>query len=219
MIVINTICRSFYFFSLSLMACCVIAQGTTKTHAPYVGFIGGYGSTTWEGLVPSSGNKNIAMSMSTPVEVKEGGGVWGILAGYEFSPYFAVEANYVRYPDAQVSFDELSLFAFNHDNVTEFTTHTESLSLVGKIMLTVPNTKIRVFSSAGLAKLYREDMILDGRRITPNFGVGFIYSLTEHLMGSIVGDYTAGFGESQLNPADTYYPFLYSLTARLAYRF
>lgn len=195
------------------------AKDVVKTYAPYVGIIGGYGSTTWDGLVPSSRNKNIAMNMSTPIEVREGGGIWGVLAGYEFGPYFAIEGNYLKYPDANVAFDALSLFAFNNDGITKFTSHTEALSLMGKIMMVIPNTGIRAFSGAGATNLHREDIIIDDWRLSPTFAVGFIYSISEHLMGSLVGDYTAGFGESQLNPADTYYPFLYSVTARLAYRF
>ncbi|RUR05420.1 outer membrane protein [Legionella sp. km772] len=209
---------SIFFLGLFLLDN-VSAQDVVKTHAPYIGIIGGYGSTTWDGLVPSSRNQNVAMSMSTPIEVKEGGGVWGFLAGYEFSPYFAIEANYLRYPDAEVAFDALSLFTFNHDGVTKFTSSTESLSIMGKIMLIIPDTKIRAYSGAGIANLHREDMIVDDWRVSPTFGVGFIYPISEHLMGSLSGEYTAGFGESQLNPADTYYPFLYSATVRLAYRF
>ena len=62
-------------------------------------------------------------------------------------------------------------------------------------------------------------MIVNEWRVSPTFGVGFIYPITNHIIGELAGNYTAGFGESQLNPVDTYYPFLYSVTARLAYRF
>lgn len=206
------------FLCASFLWGIALADGIIERHPFYIGAIGGYGSTTWDGLVPSSGNQNLAMSMSTPTEVDEGGAVWGVLLGYEFNPYFALEANYLRYSGAEVSFDTQSLFAFNHNNATSFTTHTESTSLMGKIMLIIPNTRIKAYSSAGLANLHREDIILDDWRISPTFGVGFIYPVTEHFMAELAGNYTAGFGESQLNPADTYYPFLYSATFRLAYR-
>jgi hypothetical protein len=86
-------------------------------------------------------------------------------------------------------------------------------------MLIIPNSNFRVFSSAGVTKLHRQDIIMDDWRLTPNFGVGVNYHLSEHLMAELNGNYTAGFGESQLNPTDTYFPFLYSLTFRLAYFF
>ena len=84
-------------FSIFLLASFVLgdvfAQDLPNHHLPYIGLIGGYGSTTWDGLVPSNRNQNIAMNMSTPIAVEEGGNVWGVLAGYEFSPHFAVEVN------------------------------------------------------------------------------------------------------------------------------
>lgn len=188
-------------------------------HPFYLGVVGGTGSTTWEGLVPSQENQNIALSMSTPIHVHEGGNVWGFLTGYEFTPYFALEANYLHYPDATIHFDSMSLFSFKNDGLLEFTTQTEMFSLIGKIMLIIPNSKIRVFSSAGFAEVHRKDMNKNQWRASPTFGVGFNYHLTDHFMGEFGGNYTAGFGESQLNPADSYFPFLYSVSLRLAYCF
>jgi hypothetical protein len=210
-----------FFFLLSLipdLLCHAKAIDQFK-HPFYIGAIGGVGSTTWEGLVPSQKNKNLAISMSTPTHVKEGGYLWGMVVGYEFIPYFALEANYMRYPSANVSFDLLSLFSFNNNELTAFETNTETLSLMGKIMLIIPNTPVRVYSSAGVSNVHRQDMIIDDWRLSPTFGVGFNYHFTDHFMGELGGNYTAGYGESQLNPSDTYFPFLYSISVRLAYCF
>lgn len=193
-------------------------MGPSK-HPLYVGIIGGFGSTTWQGLVPNKKNQNVALNMSTPINAKEGGAAWGALVGYEFSPYFAIEANYMRYPDSIVYFDEFSLFSFTHDGETSFKTKTDSISLMGKIMLLIPNSNFKIYSSAGATNLYRKDMIVDDWRVSPTFGVGVIYNFTEHFMGELAGSYTTGFGESLLSPADTYFPFLYSITAHIAYRF
>lgn len=188
-------------------------------HPLYVGVIGGYGSTTWKALVATDENQNLALMLSTPTNAKEGGATWGFLLGYEFAPYFALEGNYVHYPDSTIYFNSISLFSFTHQNSLSFTTKTDSISLMGKIMLQIPRSNFRVYSSAGIASLYRKDLIVDDWRATPTFGVGVNYNFTEHFMGEIAGIYTAGFGESQLSPVDTYFPFLYSVTARLAYRF
>lgn len=195
------------------------SSSSAKHYPFYVGFIGGYGSTTWDGLVPNSNNKNTAMSTSTPVEVDEGGAVWGALIGYELNPYFAIEANYLRFPDADVIFDEFSLFTFKNNGTTFFTTQTEAVSVIGKIMMDIPSTRLKAYSGAGIANLHREDLVLDEWRVSPTFELGFIYPVSEHFIAELTGNYIAGFGESQLNPADTYFPFLYSVTARLAYRF
>jgi hypothetical protein len=204
----------------------VWAAGSSTPYPLYVGAIGGYGSTTWEGLVPSTSTRaqSEVLNMATPIEVREGGGIWGFLLGYELNPYFAIEANYVKYQESEISFaykEEyvISFFENDHPGQAKFTTNTETLSLMGKIMLFVPNTKLRVYSSAGLARLHRQDILLSDWRTTPTFGVGFNYPLSERVMGGIDGNYTAGYGESRVTPADTYYPFLYSFSVRLAYRF
>lgn len=188
-------------------------------HPFYVGALGGYGSTTWQGLVPAEQNINIALSISTPIKAVEGGFAWGFYAGYEFLPTFAVEASYMSYPDATVTFDEMSIFSFNNNNQTVFTTRTQTASFIGKVLLTIPHTSLRLYSSAGVADVFRDDMLLSESRVSPTFGAGANYRFTDRIMLEVVGNYTAGFGESRLNPADNYFPFLYSVTARLAYCF
>lgn len=211
----------FLFPFLFLFLTNTFSQTTTKNpgyHPFYAGFIAGYGSTTWEGLIPNEQNQSVALAMSTPIAAKEGGSTWGLLAGFEFNPYFAIEGNYTRYPDATIYFDPFSIYSFTHEGAEKFTTETESISLMGKIMVVIPNSNWRVFSSAGVAALYRTDALVEDWRSTPTFSAGINYRFTERIMGELVANYTAGFGESILSPVDTYFPFLYSVTAHLAYR-
>lgn len=185
----------------------------------YIGGLGGYGSTTWEGLVPSLEKQNSAIGISTPIRVEEGGGVYGFLAGYEFSPYFAIEGSYFKYPDAKVHFEDISLFSFNNDGKTHFSTRTNAYSLMGKIMLVIPKTYLRAFSSFGVADVHRKDLLNDHWRLSPTFGAGINYHITDRIMAELAGNYIAGYGESELNPTEVYFPFLYSVTFRLAYYF
>ncbi len=203
---------------LSLFLSNLSWAGTVK-HPFYVGVTGGAGSTTWDGLVPNQENMNSAISMSTPIHVKEGGFIWGGFFGYSVSPYFSLETHYTHYPKAQVFFDPMSLFTFDNNERTEFTTNTETVDFRVKILLLVPESQFRVYSSAGIANLHRKDFMFDDWRISPTFGVGCIAAITEHFNGELGFDYTAGFGESQLSPAETFFPFLYSITFRLAYAF
>jgi hypothetical protein len=184
----------------------------------YIGLRGGYGSTTWQGLVPSEENENDAMLLSTPTSVTEGGGVWGVFTGYEIIPCFAVEANYMRYPDAHINFDPLSLISFENDGLTELTSHTEAMALMAKFMLFLPHTTVRAFSSAGIAEVHRWDLLNDCWRLSPTFGVGFNYNFTDHIMSELAFNYTGGYGESEINPSKDYVPFLYSIFLGLAYR-
>jgi len=185
----------------------------------YIGVAGGFGSTTWDGLVPSAKNRNMAMNISTPTTVDEGGAVFGFLAGYEFTQFFALEANYMHYPTAKVTFDENSLFTFENNGRTHFMTHTETASLMAKVMLVIPRTPLRMYSSAGVARVNRWDETTEQWRVAPTFGLGFNTNFTEHMMGEFGLNYTAGYGESELNPSKDYVPFLYSAAVRVAYRF
>lgn len=186
----------------------------------YVGILGGMGSTTWKGLVPSQAEQNLALNMSTPIEAQEGGHVWGGIIGFEVNPFFAFQANYIHYPTARVFFDSISLFSFNHFDLSDFTTRTESISFLGKVMLIFPDSKLRLFSSAGAGMVHRQDMIInDNWHLGPSFEVGLNYPVNDRIMAEVAGNYVAGFGESQLNPTDAYFPFLYSVSIRLAYCF
>ena len=185
----------------------------------YIGGMVGYGSTTWEGLVPTRENKNSATSMSTPLHVTEGGRVLGWYAGCELTPYFALETSYMRYPDAKVIFDPMSLFSFNNNDRTEFTTNTKTVNLLGKVMLFFPETQLRIYSSAGVASVHRHDLLASHWNLSPSFGAGVNYRFTDHFMGELGGNYTAGYGESRVDPTESYIPFLYSVTLRLAYCF
>jgi Outer membrane protein beta-barrel domain len=190
---------------------------TNDCHPFYFGVQNGYGSTTWDGLVPARNNQSIAMSMSTPIDVSEGGLTGGFFLGYELSPYFAIEGNYVRYQDAIVNFGTDSIFYFDN-GYTSLRTSTQSTSLIGKIMLVIPHTEVRAYSSAGLAVSHRWDSMRNYFRATPTFGLGLNYNITNHAMIELAFSYTAGYGESEIAPVNDYMPFLYSALIKIAYR-
>lgn len=187
-------------------------------HPFYFGAIGGYGKTTWGQLVPEQ--PDFTLSLSTPIRANEGGAVWGAYLGYEIIPQFALEASYMRYPDADLEFSPLSLFAFYHDGQTDMVSHTESASLVAKLMVVIPHTcGFRAYSTFGAAGVHRFDVITNRWRLSPTFGVGFNYLATERIMFEIGTEYVAGYGQSEIEPDQHYVPFLYSGFARISYRF
>lgn len=198
--------------------CYAASIEVASKHPFYLGIAGGYGSTTWQGLVPPSNKQANALLLSTPTQVSEGGGIWGYFIGYELIEHFAIEAAYTHYPTATVTFDEESLIAFQNDGLTTLNTSTDSISLMAKFMITVPHTEIRAFSSAGAARVHRNDVINECSRISPSFSVGLNYNLTEHIMAEIGFNYTGGYGVSELDPSQDYVPFLYSGYLHLAYR-
>lgn len=197
-------------------------NATSFTRPPYpfyAGVIGGYGSTTWNGLVPRAENQNLALKLSSPTEVSEGGSVWGMYLGCEPFPYFALEASFIKYPTAFIHFDSTSLFSFTNNDVHVFRTHTQSVNLMAKLMIPLPSTPIRIYSSAGVAGVYRKDMLVNDSYASPTFGFGANYNLTTRLVAEVGANYTAGFGEPTINPSDSYFPFLYAVFARIGFRF
>ncbi len=188
------------------------------SHPFYVGVNGGYGSTTWKGLVPNLDNQNVVLSMSTPIDVQEGGWVWGGMVGFEFLSNWGVEFNYLHFPTATVFFDPGSFFSFDNEGETTLSTKTEALSLMAKVMVPVPNTLFRAYSSVGVGWIHRDDVINEMWLAVPAFGVGVNYALSEHFMAEVAANYLSGYGESELSPANNYIPFLYAVYARLAYR-
>lgn len=207
----------FYLFFPSPF--CLANSQDLPEHPLYFGAIAGYGSTTWQGLVPTKENQNAALMLSTPIDIEEGGSTWGLLAGYEFTRFFAIEINYVHFENANVHFDPMSLFSFYHNGLETLSTQTETVSLMGKLMVPIPHSKMKIYSGAGVAGVHRKDIVINDWSPGPNFGVGLNYDFTEHIMGEISGNFTAGHGESQLSPVDSYYPFLFSVAAHLIYRF
>lgn len=196
----------------------VFAKAPPEPKPFYVGINGGFGSSTWQGLVPSQKNQNFAINASMPIKVQEGGLAIGVFTGYEFTRYFALEAGFRRYPSAKVTFDQISIFAFDHDDRVRLNTDTEAVSLMAKVMLTVPKTALRVYSSFGVAGVHRTDEMTKQLQVSPTFGAGLSINVTPRMMVDFGFNYTAGYGESQMEPANTYIPFLYSGSIGLAYR-
>lgn len=212
-------CSAAVMFSTVAIAQEVTSPALSWLHSFYVGAEAGYGSTTWEGLVPQEENLNAGMRTSTPILVTEGGVLWGFVAGYEFSRHLALEASYTQYPKATVSFDEESIFTFENDGLVDLYTNTNAISLMAKVMLDVPRTRLRGYSSFGVAQIHREDQLNDAYQTSPTFGVGFVYDASAHIMIELGFNYTAGYGQSEMNPAIDYIPFLYSGFGRLSYKF
>jgi hypothetical protein len=183
----------------------------------YLGVTVGYGATTWGYLVPTD-TDNFALRMATPIRVAENGTLWGLYGGFEVNRFFAFEAAYMHYPTAKIYFDSASFFSSEH-TLGGFVSHTQALSLVGKFMIVIPrNTNFRLYSSVGPAGVHRDDLLNNSWKLSPKFGVGLTYLITEHMMAELGIEYLAGAAVSELNPAENFIPFLYAGFARLAMR-
>lgn len=184
----------------------------------FVGGVLGGGSTTWKGLVPEKSKQNAAINLSTPINVEEGGLVWGVAAGVEAFKNFQLQFDYMSYPDATIYYDPDSLYALDHDGNTQFTSSTYAWSIQGKFLVPWKESNLKVFAAGGVAWVGRRDYILQDDLVSPIFGVGLNYSFVKNLMGEVAFSYTSGYGKSELNPADDFIPFLYAVFARVYLR-
>lgn len=186
----------------------------------YFGLGVGYGATTWGGLVPERRNSTPAMLLATPIDTSENGTSWMVFAGYELNHHFSVEGKYERYPTARIIFDgENSLYSYYHNGSTFFSSQTESVGLMGKLLMDIPSTPLRAYSTFGIAGVHRSDTLLNRWNLGPTFGVGVNYPFDKHWMGEFGFTYTGGNGESEQTPCDDYTPFIYGAFFKIAYRF
>lgn len=184
----------------------------------FVGGAVGGGSTTWEGLVPEQSDQNAALNLSTPIQTDEGGFVWGVAAGVEIFKNFQFQMDYTHYPKALITFDKDSLFSIDHEDQTSFSSNTYTWSMQVKFLVPWEASKLRLFSSGGVAWLARRDDLLEQDIVSPTFGLGLNYELSPHTMAELAFSYTAGNGKSELNPAEDFMPFLYAGLFKLYYR-
>lgn len=192
------------------------------THPFSLGIMTGYGSTTWGNLVgkhdPEATQFTIdALNDVMPIEANEGGAAWGMFLGYEFSPFFGLEGSYIQYPKATVRFKSGGAFSARHGGLNHFSTKTSTLSLLGRVLINIPNTKVRIYSGTGVASLKRKDVLRDDSIITPNFVLGANYRIEPQVLAEIGAYFTVGHAEVTNESVNEFIPFLYSLMLKVAY--
>ncbi len=179
-------------------------------HPFYIGGILGYGNTNWQQMISQDG----ASSSSTPVSGGGSGVAEGLFFGYELTSHFAVEANYMHFPTADIQFSPGNLYG-----ISSMTSHTNEYTLMGKFMVPLGYSKLKAFSEVGPAYVQRSDVLADKGHVGAGFGVGLDYNITPRWMTELGFQYYTGFGTSELEPVYDYIPFLYTVNLRLAYRF
>ena len=213
--------RSLAKFLLFLSCFSIVAYSTSvyaagdriyPFHYPrfYAGLAVGYGETTWNELVTD----DPLVEVSTPIETHDFGTLWGGFLGYQFGRSFALEATYMRYPNTRIFLDD---FTFYYP-LTEFTTHSQVFSAIGKFIIPLANDRINAFLDAGIAFTHRNDVLANVTRVAPTFGLGFMSNISRHIITEIGFEYYIGYGKSDHIPVKDYIPFLFGVYFRLGYR-
>ena len=176
----------------------------------YVGLAMGYGETTWHELATD----DVLVEVSTPEETHDFGTLWGGFLGYQFGRSFALEATYMRYPNTRIIFDNFSFYY----PITEFTTHTQVYSAIGKFIIPLANYRVSAFLDAGVAFTHRNDVLASVTRVAPTFGLGFMSNASRHVITELGFEYYIGYGKSDHIPVKDFVPFLFGIYLRIGYR-
>lgn len=174
-------------------------------HGFYLGALTGFGDTNWERLV----SQDQASSNATPSFASGKGAILGGLIGYQFSHYFAIQSEYIHYPDSTVKFNAAAQ-QFLGLNFSQLNTATNYFALLSKFMLPIGESNLSAFSALGFAYVHRHDRMADTGDFRPTFGFGFDYKLSHRVVTELGFSYTPGTGKAVENAAASYIPYLYS---------
>lgn len=191
--------------------------GSPDTHVfrpfLYFGPSIGYGSTNWQLLVATD---DLAQ-FSAPSAAKDNGGVVGGVLGFQFTPQFALEADYMHFSDSFITFHAWSIYCPDCDNDFTIRSHTSALSLFGKF--TIPFAKyFAAFANAGVEITFRKDSLANKTNPGGVFGIGLEYFFSKYVLTQLAFQFYTGYGKSESKPAVDFIPFLWQIHAIIAYR-
>lgn len=175
----------------------------------YIGLLTGYGDTDWERLV----SQDEATAEATPISATGTGLLYGFFGGYQPFEYVAFEAEYIHFPDSELTFEPGNASGFE-----DTTSKTDYYALLMKLLVPVTDSW-RVFGDIGVAHVTRSDDIADISDTRATFGFGADYSLAAHWFVTMAFEYTPGTGEAEQDASAKYIPYVYSGQIGLAYRF
>lgn len=198
-----------------------MAQSNTEfsvlQHPLYVGLITGYGNTNWQRLVSEDGTSLDA----TPSSADGQGALIGGLVGYDWTQYIGFEAQFIRFPNADVNFiaDPLTPGLPNqYGGLTHMTSKTNYASMLVKASAPFDDNHFSGFGEIGYAAEMVSDVLANRHDFRPTFGFGVSWFALSHWTYTAAFNYTPGTGVASQTTAAGYIPYLYSGQIIIAYR-
>lgn len=196
----------------------------------YTGLMTGYGDSDWSDVVVQPGWENLPVLLANPYNADGDGILYGADFGYQFSPHFAIEGEYIRMPTSELSFVPNSSITidghvfpltFNAYGLTQgsIDSNMDVAAVLFKVMAPIQGTAFAIFVDAGPAYQYRSDVIAHIGTWAPTFGGGLTYRIAEHWQAEGSFQYAPGTGKSIDNPMIAYIPEIYAGTFKLDYIF
>lgn len=192
-----------------------------RAYPVYLGIDGGWGTTDWHHFIAKANTADelSSLSLSLPISANDSGIVYGAYLGIEISPFFAMELNYMRFPETTVIFENQSLYFMDIPGQVNMPSSTYAYNLVGKFMVPIGHSHLRGFANAGAGLIHRRDVLVDTAHVGPTFGIGLNEIFLSRLMLELAFQYYAGFGKATFEPAFNFIPFLNTVHLKLSYRF
>ena len=179
-------------------------------HPFYVGIITGYGNTNWNRLVAEDSLSGTA----TPSQADGQGALIGGLVGYDFNQYLGVEAQFIRFPNADLNFSTPNIY----NDMTHMTSMTNYAGMMFKASAPFDNNTFAGFGEIGYAVEMVSDVLANRHDFRPTFGLGMSYFWLPHWTVTAAFNYTPGTGVASEQTSGEYIPYLYSGQLILAYR-
>jgi len=198
------------FFSFSVQASTLFPKKTV-----YFGVNMGGGSTEWRYLVDSQ-----HVDPATPKHVSEGGPSWGLVVGYDVSKNFELEAQYMQFANANITFNSISTYSYPElHGATSIISRTDAISVSARFLAQLGHSHLRAFAAIGPGLVQRVDALAKTKSaVAPYMSGGLVYSFTRHWMLESGFQYYTGFGRSSLHPVRYFIPFVWDAYGRLAYQ-
>jgi Outer membrane protein beta-barrel domain len=202
-IILLSICPIFF---------CFADEPTFSQHFFYVGGMTGYANVDWSSVVAS--DTLTTLNGSNPNSADGTGVLFGADAGYQFSPHFAIEAEYIKLPNTQLIF-----LGNMYNGQVSVTSHMYFGAVTLKVIAPLPSSKFSLFADAGPAYQYRVDSIASIGTWAPTFGSGLLYRINGHWQAEGAFQYAPGTGKSISDPMTAYIPEIYAGTFKIDYIF
>lgn len=208
---------------------CAYAGGVEEapdraTAAPlYIGATVGYGTTVWS-LMVAQRSDSLA-TFASPIHAKDDGVTGGVIIGYYFSRYFALEATYVHFPDTSLAFLNPTVYSVwqdNYDGYDYMKSRSFAVGVSAKFIIPIKYIQhLHVFASVGGGAVLRRDFLTNDKTVghaSGIFGAGFIYNFPHHILSQIGFQLFTGYGKASSEPVLNYIPFLWQVNLALAYQ-
>jgi hypothetical protein len=204
--------------SIALISSCAADEQNFSNHFFYAGGMFGNANENWSDVVST----DPLTQKTNPLSADGNGILFGLDAGYQFSPHFAIEGEMISLPSTKLVFYQKLDPYKTPDNMYNVGVVNASMVFAAvefKVIAPLPNSKFSLFVDAGPGYVYMDYPITNIGIIVPTFGGGLLYRINDHWQAEGAFQYAPGTGKSVGDPMYFFVPETYAGTFKLDYIF